>query len=674
MAGSTIKQVIPVDLVVSIKNAVDVTRGLKKNIEDALSGIDPGSSLGKSLTKTLNDVTKKITQLDALTGKSFFSDKDLRASLSALDQISTKMAQIKAQTAGASVQALGLDTGALQKAQEALNKLLTQAKNQRGQAVGGVLSSDAALMKRLNASQSKTGFDPAKSFIANINKFQGAIGSLNAKFIELASAAESAAKKVQSSQNELKNAQASVVAPQNAYTSARTAYGEYQAATLFSGIKGTYKGRGNEQIAADYQDAVRGLVQDGKFVEGGAEIAETLGKWLKIDPAQLQGPAQNIVDSIISAIGAAAKDGKAFTNLRQEVRKQDVKNRDGASIIATYNTAKTALDTAQQDIAAAQAQLNVDTADSTAAQNALNNTKNTLQEISNLLAILIQQKGQLEQSVDQKFSKPIQDAKDNIKAIAEQEKAPTVGAVGQAADKQNIQYQNVYQQAMDYQANLDLQERQKRQAEQAAREQQQFTNQLNQSITRWMSAGQIIQYIKSGIREAWQDVQSLDKAMTNIAVVTDMSVSDLWGKINEYMSIAKEYGVTTQGVYEVSQLFFQQGLSANDVMAATTETLKMARVAGIQYKDAADGMTVAIRAFRMEMEQASHVTDVYSKVAAVTASDTEELITAMSKTASSAEAVGSSFENTTAMLAVMIESTRESATNIGSAMKSIISR
>lgn len=89
-------------------------------------------------------------------------------------------------------------------------------------------------------------------------------------------------------------------------------------------------------------------------------------------------------------------------------------------------------------------------------------------------------------------------------------------------------------------------------------------------------------------------------------------------------------------------------------MAATTETLKMARVAGIQYKDAADGMTVAIRAFRMEMEQASHVTDVYSKVAAVTASDTEELITAMSKTASSAEAVGSSFENTTAMLAVMI--------------------
>lgn len=46
----------------------------------------------------------------------------------------------------------------------------------------------------------------------------------------------------------------------------------------------------------------------------------------------------------------------------------------------------------------------------------------------------------------------------------------------------------------------------------------------------------------------------------------------------------------------------------------------------------------------------------------------------MSKTASSAASVGMSFENTTAMIATMVEATRESATNIGSAMKSIISR
>ena len=202
----------------------------------------------------------------------------------------------------------------------------------------------------------------------------------------------------------------------------------------------------------------------------------------------------------------------------------------------------------------------------------------------------------------------------------------------------------------------------------------QFTANLKQSVKTWMSAQQIINIVKQGIRQAYQDIQGLDKAMTNIAVVTDMSVGDLWGKINEYMSIAQQYGVSTQGVYEVSQLYYQQGLGTADVMAATTETLKMARIAGMDYAEAADAMTVAIRSFKMEMSDAAHVTDVYSKVAAVTASDSEELAIAMSKTASSAESVGSSFENTTAMLAVMIETTRESAQNLGSALKSIISR
>ena len=213
-----------------------------------------------------------------------------------------------------------------------------------------------------------------------------------------------------------------------------------------------------------------------------------------------------------------------------------------------------------------------------------------------------------------------------------------------------------------------------RQADLSVQEAEQFQQNLKQAVSHWFGAQQVITLVKDGLRQAWTDIQGLDKAMTNIAVVTDMSVSDLWGKINQYMAIAQDYGVTTQGVYEVSQLYYQQGLSASEVMEATTETLKMARIAGMDYAEAADAMTVAIRAFKMEMSDAQVITDVYSKVAAVTASDSQELAIAMSKTASSAESVGSSFENTTAMLAVMIETTRESAQNLGSALKSIISR
>lgn len=71
---------------------------------------------------------------------------------------------------------------------------------------------------------------------------------------------------------------------------------------------------------------------------------------------------------------------------------------------------------------------------------------------------------------------------------------------------------------------------------------------------------------------------------------------------------------------------------------------------------------------------AQRVSDVYSELAAITASDTEEIATAMSKTASIASSVGAEFENIAVFLAQGIETTRESADSIGTAMKTVLAR
>lgn len=125
----------------------------------------------------------------------------------------------------------------------------------------------------------------------------------------------------------------------------------------------------------------------------------------------------------------------------------------------------------------------------------------------------------------------------------------------------------------DYHAARDV----VRQGAEAAQQAEDFQKQLKNSMAQWMGASQIIGLIKDGIRTAYQDIKNLDTTMANMAVVTDLSISDLWGRINEYMSVAQQYGVTTQGVYEVMQLYTQQGLDLNTSMVLTTETLKMAR-------------------------------------------------------------------------------------------------
>ena len=51
-------------------------------------------------------------------------------------------------------------------------------------------------------------------------------------------------------------------------------------------------------------------------------------------------------------------------------------------------------------------------------------------------------------------------------------------------------------------------------------------------------------------------------------------------------------------------LFYQQGLNTDEAFALGTETMKMARIAGLDYATATDYMTVAIRGFKMEMSDA----------------------------------------------------------------------
>ena len=72
-----------------------------------------------------------------------------------------------------------------------------------------------------------------------------------------------------------------------------------------------------------------------------------------------------------------------------------------------------------------------------------------------------------------------------------------------------------------------------------------------------------------------------------------------------------------RGVYEATTLYYQQGLKTNEVMAVTNETLKMAKIAGLDYAQATDYMTAALRGpliWRSTKLPATRVNDVYSEL------------------------------------------------------------
>lgn len=204
---------------------------------------------------------------------------------------------------------------------------------------------------------------------------------------------------------------------------------------------------------------------------------------------------------------------------------------------------------------------------------------------------------------------------------------------------------------------------------------EEFDN-LKDSFLQFFSIGNAIEIFKGAIRSAFDSVKELDKAMTETAVVTDFSIGDMWEQLPRYTQAANELGTTTLGAYETMTLFYQQGLDTNEVFEIGTETMKMARIAGLDYADATDKMTAALRGFNMELNEmsAQRVNDVYSELAAITAADTEEIANAMTKTASIAHSANMEFETTAAFLSQIIETTRESAETAGTAMKTVIAR
>ena len=199
---------------------------------------------------------------------------------------------------------------------------------------------------------------------------------------------------------------------------------------------------------------------------------------------------------------------------------------------------------------------------------------------------------------------------------------------------------------------------------------------LKNQLFDFFSISNTIHIFKNTIREAFNTVKELDAVMTETAVVTDFTVGDMWEKLPEYAEQATKLGSSIKSLYEATTLYYQQGLNSEQAMSVGSETMKMARIANMDAADATEAMTAALRGFNMEIDQtsATRVNDVYSELAAITAADTSQIATAMTKTASIAASANMEFETTAAFLAQIIETTQEAPETAGTAMKTIIAR
>lgn len=194
------------------------------------------------------------------------------------------------------------------------------------------------------------------------------------------------------------------------------------------------------------------------------------------------------------------------------------------------------------------------------------------------------------------------------------------------------------------------------------------------STVRWGISSSIFNNLTGSIQKAWNYAKDLDTSLNEIRIVTDKSASDMERFAKQANKAAQSLGASTLDYTEASVIYYQQGLNDEEVAARAETTLKAANVTGQSGEAVSEQLTAIWNGYKVTAEEAELYIDKVAKVAAVTASDLNELSTGMSKVASAAASAGVDIDQLNATLATVISVTREAPETIGTAFRSIYAR
>ena len=194
------------------------------------------------------------------------------------------------------------------------------------------------------------------------------------------------------------------------------------------------------------------------------------------------------------------------------------------------------------------------------------------------------------------------------------------------------------------------------------------------NIGRYVVMYQALNAIQTGVQKAYETITELDKAFTDIQLVTGDTDAEIQQLSEDYNELAKQMGATTQEVAEGASEWLRQGKSIEETNYLLKSSMTLSKVGAMESAEATELLTSTLNGYKFSAEQAMDVVDKVSAIDMAAATSSEELMTALSRTANSADDAGVSFDKLLAMIGTVSSVTRKSASTIGESFKTIFSR
>lgn len=195
------------------------------------------------------------------------------------------------------------------------------------------------------------------------------------------------------------------------------------------------------------------------------------------------------------------------------------------------------------------------------------------------------------------------------------------------------------------------------------------------NTVKWQISSSMIHNVMGALQGAYGYAQDLNKSLNDIRIVTGHNIDYMDKFADKANKAAKALSTSTLNYTDASLIYYQQGLTDQEVEDRTAVTIKMANAAGESAEKVSQQLTAVWNNFYKEGGKSlEYYADVMTALGAATASSTDEIAEGLEKFAAVSNTVGLSYEYATSALATVTATTRQSADIVGTAFKTLFAR
>lgn len=193
-------------------------------------------------------------------------------------------------------------------------------------------------------------------------------------------------------------------------------------------------------------------------------------------------------------------------------------------------------------------------------------------------------------------------------------------------------------------------------------------------FSEYLNAREIFRAVTNAIKEAVNEVKELNKAQTDLQIVTGKSNAEMVSLMNKYNELAKDMSVTTKNITSSADEWLRQGKSVAETNELIKDSVILAKVGQIDEAEATKYLTSAMNGFKAETSDVIGIVDKLTNVDLESATSAGGLAEAMLKCANSADVAGVSMDALIGYIATVAEVTQKSDSVVGESFKTILAR